>query len=419
MNGKFKYLIGCCGLMLAACSSDDVVKDVEPIIDPEPAPQEVVEFNLSAAELSVARQTASFAADFFKAVNDQQKDESGNMVVSPLSAQILLSMLANAGSDAAAREIADVMGCTDMDALNSLCRKYLLGMPSIDEDVAMALANSVWYNKIYNLLPEFSTTLNYNFGTEALQRDFTNSIPVVAEINQWCADHTNNLIDHIVDVIPATTAAFFANAIYFKGGWTIPFEEKSTTQATFYGTERQAEVPMMKMTSDAYYKAGDKYQAVKLSFGNKSFSVWFVLPEQGADINGFIPSFNAAELNSDYRVKMVDLTLPKFKFATDEIELRDALCAVGVKEIFKGDNMKMFTTTFSGDLKVSQKSTIEFNEEGAEASSVTWGQWDNAVNPGDIPTIEPVKVTFDRPFLFFITEQQTGACLMAGKIAQL
>ena len=62
---------------------------------------------------------------------------------------------------------------------------------------------------------------------------------------------------------------------------------------------------------------------------------------------------------------------------------------------------------------------VEFNESGAEASSVIWSDWFGDAGPGENPTIEPVKVTFDRPFLFFITERQTGACLMAGKIAQL
>ncbi|MDE6340182.1 MAG: hypothetical protein K2K97_10425, partial [Muribaculaceae bacterium] len=156
MNRKFRNLIGCCLCLalVAGCSNEDPILDSEvpteattgtdsKTDDPVPAPQEGVEFNLSAKELSVARQTAGFAADFFNAVNNAQDNQSEPLVVSPLRAQILLSMLANAGSDAAAQEIADVMGCSDMDALNSLCRKYMLGLPGVDKNVSMALANSV------------------------------------------------------------------------------------------------------------------------------------------------------------------------------------------------------------------------------------------------------------------------------------
>ena len=437
MNKNLKYLIGCCLCLalVAGCSSEDPILDFEvptedtnvteptteeqdPEPEPEPEPEpplEDVKYNLSSAELRVARQTAGFATDFFKAVNNAQDNQSENLVVSPLSAQILLSMLANAGSDAAAQEIASAMGCTDMNALNSLCQKYLVAMPGIDEDVKMALANSVWYDDEFTLSTEFSTLMRRHYRVDALQRDFGNSAPLVAEINQWCADHTNNLINHIVDKIDPTLMAFFANAMYFKGAWSAPFEEEATTTAPFHGAQSTTNVKMMNQKINTYYHAGTNYQAAYLPFGENRFGVWFVMPDNGTDINGFMNSFSLSELEQIFQP--LDLSLPRFKFTTDQIDLNQPLRTLGVNTIFDGDDLTMFTMPTRGGFLTAQKSTIEFNEKGAEASSISWGLMSGGMGP--MPEPEWKELAFDRPFLFFITEQQTGACLMAGKIAQL
>jgi len=57
---------------------------------------------------------------------------------------------------------------------------------------------------------------------------------------------------------------------------------------------------------------------------------------------------------------------------------------------------------------------VEFSEKGAEGASVTWNTEVIAPGAGDVAEV-PV-VTFDRPYLFFITEAQTGVCLMAGRV---
>ena len=69
-----------------------------------------------------------------------------------------------------------------------------------------------------------------------------------------------------------------------------------------------------------------------------------------------------------------------------------------------------------GGIKVYQKNALEFTETGAEGASVSFTLWETST--GGEPAATPV-VTFDRPFLLFIAEKKTNACLLAGKIVDM
>ncbi len=53
---------------------------------------------------------------------------------------------------------------------------------------------------------------------------------------------------------------------------------------------------MMYNNGMQHYLIEDNYQAVKLEFGNGSFSAFVVLPDEGTDINDFMPR-RVASLN--------------------------------------------------------------------------------------------------------------------------
>jgi serpin B len=73
-------------------------------------------------------------------------------------------------------------------------------------------------------------------------------------------------------------------------------------------------------------------------------------------------------------------------------------------------------STFVG--KVLQKSYIDVSEEGTEASAVTVIMMDGA-SFVPLPPPEHVTMEVNRPFIFAITEQSTGAILFMGKVTKL
>lgn len=408
-----RYLFGLfalVGIMCTGCSSDDNDTPSPPV---EPMVPEVpIEF--SASELQAARETENFSYAFFKAVNSNA--QQGNVLVSPMNAQLLLAMVANIADENGREEIVRTLGCRDLNALNSLCSKYMKAFPKADGKVKMALANSVWHHNAFDINPMFEQRLDESFGADVFKFDFSaDPQAVVDAINKWCAGNTDNIIDRIIDQYSQDMVALLANAMLFKGQWSKPFDAADTRNATFHGSRGNTTVSMMHTNiSKSPYIEGDGYSALNLNFGNgEVYCTWLVLPDEGTDMDAFVGSFDGTYLQLAQSQRMeVELALPRFKFATGEIDLINVLGSMGINSIFTPGKLDLFTTPCTGKIFVSQKASIEFNEKGAEAGAVTWAGIYDTTAPSD----GKVSMSFDRPFLFFINERQSGACLMAGKI---
>ena len=135
--------------LLVSCSND------EPnVINPDGPDSEVpVVIEFTPQEKSAAKSMSDFNTKFLYAVC--KSNQGGNVVVSPVSAAILLSMLSNAAESEVSTEIANALGCSDMETLNSYCSKTLSIFPSADNSTEVAFANSVWYRDIYTINPVF------------------------------------------------------------------------------------------------------------------------------------------------------------------------------------------------------------------------------------------------------------------------
>jgi serpin B len=111
----------------------------------------------------------------------------------------------------------------------------------------------------------------------------------------------------------------------------------------------------------------------------------------------------------------MNISLPRMNLAY-EITLNNALQSMGMELIFdetKADFSRIHPDALLVVSLVKQKTTLEINEEGSEASAVTIIMVDGAT--GDLPP----SLEFNRPFLFFIKEKSTGIILFAGYAKKL
>lgn len=175
---------------------------------------------------------------------------------------------------------------------------------------------------------------------------------------------------------------------------------------------------MMYNNGMQHYLIEDNYQAVKLEFGNGSFSAFVVLPNEGTDINDFIASGELASLNGKSFIdKGIKFHLPKFKLLPEKLGLNEAYNALGIEDLSNARNYAVFTEQVSSAVKICQMSAIEFNEEGAEGAAVSWNVYPTVGEPDIEPPIPEVNV--NRPFVILINEKTTGACLFAARITDL
>ena len=403
-------------LAMGACSSDNEPGE-EPTVTIDPVDE--VEFELTAAEKAAASRALGFQTDFFRAVNALPENAGKNVVVSPLSAQVLLSIMANTAGQQQADEIMAALDCNDMDAINSLAVKYQSALPMIDDAVKMTLANSMWYNNRYTVNPEPASRLGEVFGIEPAAADFNDGKTVSDEINRWAADKTNNLIREIMQPaqIRPDLLAVMANALYFSGEWANPFDADNTEKEAFAAVDGQATVDMMKNDGMQHVMTGEAYSAVKMELGaSGKFYALFVLPAEGTDINDFVETFDARTA-TPFKDDAVTFWLPKFKFETSDIYLNQPFAHLGMNSLNSLVETDFFMEKPEAYFDVFQKSVISFEEKGAEGAAITWNRMCMATgDPVDAPPHPVVKL--NRPFLFFINEASTDACIFAGKMVK-
>ena len=399
-------------ITLSACSSNNTITGEEPegkdpVVTPVTAP--VIELSPDASRAAAAVQ--GFNVDFFRNVALSDEYQGKNVACSPVSATMLLSLLSNAASDEAATEIASVLGFSDTNALNDLYTKLSTELPALDPKATLAFANSVWYDKQYTLTDAFSSVASNCYKADVFKRDLSGATPSVKnDINSWVSDKTKGLINSIKVDLPLYYTLI--NATYFKALWKDAFKTKNTKKATFKGIDGDTQIDMMQREGAYYYAHTASYKAIEMPFGAGAFAATFVLPE--GDVEEFLKSNALKEVMSiELKGESLALSLPRFKIAEDkEVNLTETLYNMGVKSIMSPADINMFNEdVMSQQIKVFQKTSVEFNEQGAEAAGVTWGN-------GEISP-EYISLVFDRPFIFLITEKSTKTILFAGKIMSL
>ena len=347
-----------------------------------------------------------FALSFFKHV--VAISESGeNVVVSPYSAGVALSMVAE-GAEGQTRVEFD-------DALNGCLFKAAdLGS---NDTVTVKSANSVWITDDFSVRNRYVSILENDFDAEVVNLDFADPATVRA-INNWCSENTEGKINEIVDRLNPGMVMMLINALYFNAPWADAFLEKNTREGVFHAFNGDVQIPMMAKTDRMNYAEYQGAQMVELPYEGGRYAMYVVLPPKGLSIDKMISYVNEDlydQAMSMMTAEKVRLTLPKFKLETEMI-LNKTLQNMGIRTAFSSAaDFKGISET--GPLvldQVKQKCYIDVSEKGTEAAAVTSiGVRMTSARPETVYTMN-----VDRPYVFFIADRSNGNILFAGRVAR-
>lgn len=368
---------------------------------------------LSDAQDRIIAQNNAFAVKLFA-----KTAKMLSTVISPVSVSYLMAMLANGANGQTKTDIMKALQLTDndLDEMNALYRMMIQRCGSLDKETTLRIANYFAMNKDVELKDAYANNMKaiYNAGIESL--DFT-SPKTTAHINNWCKKNTNGMIPSIINNVDANATAYIMNAIFFNGTWADKFNKSNTKNENFKGYTRDITmVPMMHKSDKLLYWANDMYAAVRIPYGNGSYTMTVMLPNEGKSIDEMLKSMENADFTAwrqDAEQCIVDLKLPRFTTEAD-VTLNNIISELGAANIFssKAD----FTNIANTNMFVSQmfqKAKIEVSEEGTKAAAVTAA----IMTMSALPTEEPKHVTFhaNRPFVYMITEANTNAIFFMGQ----
>ena len=355
----------------------------------------------------------TFTFDYIDRID---KASEKDYVVSPLSMQFLLGMLLDGAKGETAAQIARVLGygADEVDEVNKYCLSMLEQLPELDNKTTLNIANAIFLDDGWPLEKKFTNTVSKYFKAEVNNLDFSNSAAALKEINGWCSKQTNGLIPQVLDQVDPAILAYLMNAVYFKSQWVYQFPKDATADETFTNEAGAGStVKMMKQDCNVPYYESENWQMVRLPYGNGAFSMFVLLPKDKytvADITSELKKTNWDAFRARPSDKDVDLWLPKFE-TKFKILLNDLLSEMGMPLAFSAADFSAMSPAASRLSFVLQDAVIKVDEEGSEAAAVSVAAVEKNAGAGAGKAIFHA----DRPFLYIITEQSTGAVLFAGK----
>ena len=369
------------------------------------APKEI---ELAEGEQELINSNNDFAFNLFrKARGDKSK------ILSPLSITFALGMLNNGADGETLKEINQTLGFGEAgaDAINAFCQKMLKESNTLDEKTKALIANTIFVNEGcgYRLQEGFIDKANTFYDAQPQNRDF-NDGETMDVINQWASDHTEGMIPTVLDTLTyrPDNVSYLLNALYFKGIWSSPFRKENTQDEPFGGGD---DVPMMHQEKSVRYAENDFYQAVRLPYGNGAYRMDIFLPREDKTVGEVLESLNGSNWQPKYEYRSVDLKLPRFETDTNQglIEIMSDLGMPSAFSVFNAEfpyfcNVPIFIS------QMFQVAKIKLDEEGTEAAAVTViGEATSGMPP------VPKPFHANRPFLYIISEQSTGAIFFIGQ----
>jgi serpin B len=379
-----------------------------------------------AADLQeLAAGNSQFALELYQAL----RGEEGNLFFSPYSISVALAMTYAGARGETEAEMAETLSFTlpqlrlhpafnrlglELESRGEAPQNAELGDP-----FRLNIANALWGQEGYPFLPEFLDTLAANYGAGMRLVDFAANVEAArVAINDWVSDKTEGKIEDLIPagLLSSATRLVLTNAIYFNAAWATPFPEGATQDGTFYLLDGgQVTVPMMRLNEGLRYVHEKGFQVIDLPYNGHELSMVIVMPDEGG-FESFEGALDAATLQAaidGLGFEQLDLRMPRFEFE-DEFSLGRALAAMGMPLAFSDDadfsgmngNQELFISA------VVHKAYVGVDEEGTEAAAATAVVMaEKAMAPS-----EPIEVTLDRPFLFFIRDIPTNTILFAGRV---
>lgn len=354
----------------------------------------------------------------------------GNVVVSPASAVVALSMLAEGARGETAASLDEALGAVGPErtaavgALLAALQEHdgdpaTVQADELPEEPLAHVANQVVVDDQAEIHDAYLEALGAGYGAGVLRTDLGTDAGV-SPLSDWVRYHTGGLVERSAIRPGPNLRLVLQNATLFAARWEEPFEDSETSPQPFVlgsGAEVQAEA--LRQTNDARYAEVDGWRAVRLPYVD-AFHADVLLPPPGTD-----PATVTAERHAALREALdaaapvpVDLTMPTLDVpAAEPMDLTPALTDLGLGGLF----LPMPTPDLSGisdqDLYVSQawqQSVLQVDADGTVAAAVT--EIGAEVASGGVGTIEPLVLRVDRPYVFSVGHSDTGWTLFTSAI---
>ncbi len=419
---------------------------------------------------AVAQASTRFAADLYA----QLRTQEGNLCFAPLGLAQSLLPIAVGAQGRAGGELAEALhlAVAPREAADGFALLTRRLQRAAGGTARLDFARALWVQQWNTINTDYVELLRQHCRSELRVIDFARGEQAAHWINRWVSDSMGDRITAITDAaaFDSSTRLLVANAVHFEQEWKHPFDPALTVPAPFELPSRtvatETPVPASAGTAAASPPSGDAAteaksppevpgsatppistavevatmrrigpmrvatqagcRLVSLPYQGEAFSVVLLVPDTGvalAEVEAQLSGERLASiLDAMARAEMerIELWLPRFTVHCRVPQLAESLRRMGVTTAFDRSGAADFSTlgeNLDGSpvylSNVHHVVKLEVDESGAEAGAVSAPAPEV---PYDVPVAAPQAFRVDRPFLYFICDNRTGALLFLGRV---
>jgi serpin B len=349
------------------------------------------------------------------------REQPGNLFYSPLSIEAVLGML-YAGSDGeTAAQIGKVLDVvSDPNELHAGLGELLgdLAGERTNRGYTLSLANRLWAADGLDSSEDFIETTRDVYDAPMELADYGDPERVREDINDWVDERTAGKISELLKEGQLTplTVMTVVNAIYFKADWAKAFDPTLTSRRALHradGTDVNVQMMTLRETK-LRTSHDDKSSFLELRYRGDDISFLAYVPDVPDDLERFEEALDAAALSmliDGLHDTKAMVSMPRFSLRS-RFDLIPTLRALGIVDLFDDGVANLSKIDASRDLFVApfiHEATVQVDEQGTVAAAATAA--------GAAERSAPLTVMLDRPFIFFIRDNLTGAILFTGRVA--
>lgn len=355
-----------------------------------------------------AQPAAEFTAKLFNEAYD-----GGDALISPVSVLAAMAMTeAGARGDTLA-QMEEAFG-VDAETMRLALSAY---MGAVDGTEAK-MANSIWFRDDGTFEPDqdFLAGCASFAGADIFAREFNGA--ACREINSWVSEHTDGMIEDILDEIPSDAVMYLVNALAFEADWASEYQEHQVRDGVFHAEDGDKTAQMM-YGDEQTYLSGEGFTGFMKPYKGGRYAFAALLPDEGVGLDGLVSSLSGEALSSmlaNAEGAAVETAMPSFSSEYDA-ELSGTLKALGMADAFDGERADFTGMGHStlGNIyinRVLHKTFIDVTPLGTRAGAATVVEMNT--ESAAIPPEEPKSVILDRPFLYMIVDTQYNIPLFIG-----
>ena len=359
----------------------------------------------------------AFTFEIYKTVGKS----GGNMFISPYSISSALAMTYAGARGTTEKEMEKVLHIDS--SLHKSMAALISELNSVPAATAkMNTANAIWPAKQEKLLAEYVQTVRENYKAALTPLNYASSPAKAAKtINSWVEKHTNGKIKDIISdgLLRKDTPMVLTNAVYFKSEWLNKFEPSNTMISPFWTTQQNSvsAVMMNKTDDDINYIKTNELEAIEIPYKDRRFSMLVMLPDKSSSLQNLeskLTQENLDKLTLAMKPERVKMFIPKFK-EEQTFELANILSVMGMPSAFDGRKADFSAMNGKHNMyigNVVHKTFIEVGEEGTEAAAATAVIMMKSSMP---PIDPPIIFRAERPFVYMIRDNNSGAVIFIGR----